>query len=282
MKTKASYRWLVLIILALILIGAALWNLLPPYIDRWNSVQEYKKLAEEYVTVYSAGDAISDGPGSGGGEEKEKKKDWWLTDVAVEFDKLKAENPDIIAWLRFDNPDMLDINYPVLYSGDNEKYLRTDFYGNTHIAGSIFLEGLNQPDFSDYYNILYGHNMNNGSMFGSLKKYKEEGFWENNQYFTLYTEDRAYRYQIFSYHAAKNGGNVYKIGYHPDEEYQTFIDDLVESSMKETGIYPEKTDRILTLSTCTGDGYSKRFAVHAVCVDEQTTNEELLEPDGED
>lgn len=66
-------------------------------------------------------------------------------------------------------------------------------------------------DFSDLYNIIYGHNMNNGSMFGSLKKYKDEGFWKKNQYFTVYTESTAYRYQIFSYEDAVNGGNVYYI-----------------------------------------------------------------------
>lgn len=73
--------------------------------------------------------------------ENKRKKDWWLTDVKVEFDKLKAENPDIIGWIRFDDQDELGINYPILYSGDNKKYLRTDLYGNKHIAGSIFLEG---------------------------------------------------------------------------------------------------------------------------------------------
>ena len=85
---------------------------------------------------------------------------------------MKAENPDVIGWIRFDNQDELGINYPILYSGDNQKYLRTDLHGNSHIAGCIFLEGLNKSDFSDYYNIIYGHNMNDGSMFGSLKKYR--------------------------------------------------------------------------------------------------------------
>ena len=75
---------------------------------------------------------------------QQKKKDWWATDVKVEFDKLKTENPDVIGWIRFDNQDELGINYPILYSGDNEKYLRTDLHGNSHIAGCIFLEGLNK------------------------------------------------------------------------------------------------------------------------------------------
>ena len=62
------------------------------------------------------------------------------------------------------------------------------------------------------YNIIYGHNMNDGSMFGSLKKYKDDGFWKENQYFTVYSETTAYRYRIFSYEDAVNGGDVYKVG----------------------------------------------------------------------
>lgn len=118
MKKKSSYRWLIWIILAVVLIGVALMHILPPYIDRWKSARDYDKLAEEYVNDESEPD-----------DGKQKKKDWWATDVKVEFDKLKAENPDVIGWIRFDNQDELGINYPILYSGDNQKYLRTDLHG---------------------------------------------------------------------------------------------------------------------------------------------------------
>ena len=76
-----------------------------PYIDRWKSARDYDKLAEAYVN------------------------DEWATDVKVEFDKLKAGNPDVIGWIRFDNQDELGINYPILYSGDNQKqhYLRSQY-----------------------------------------------------------------------------------------------------------------------------------------------------------
>lgn len=263
MKAKKSHRWLIWFILAFILIGIALWNILPPYIDRWKSAKDYQNLAQEYVMDDSAADK-ADG--------KSKKKGWWLTDVKVEFEELKKENQDIIGWIRFDDQSELGINYPILYSGDNEKYLRTDIHGNSHIAGSIFLEGLNQSDFSDYYNIVYGHNMNDGSMFGNLKKYKNEGFWKENQYFTVYTETTAYRYRIFAYEDAVNGGEVYQIGYKPGEEYQRFIDKMVSASMIQTGIKPQSSNKILTLSTCVGNEADKRFAVHAVCVDAQKTD----------
>ena len=68
MKKKTSYRWLIWIVLAVVLIGVALWNILPPYIDRWKSARDYDKLAEEYVNDESEPD-----------DGKQKKKDWWAT-----------------------------------------------------------------------------------------------------------------------------------------------------------------------------------------------------------
>ena len=194
MKKKNSYRWLIWIFLAVILIGVALWNILPPYIDRWQSTKDYEKLAEEYVSDESEPD-----------DGKQKKKDWWSTDIKVEFDQLKTENPDIIGWIRFDDQDEIGINYPIVYSGDNEKYLRKE---------------------------------------------------------------------IFSYEDAVVGGNVYKVGYQPGEEYQTFIDEMVKNSDFDTGIRPKSSNKILTLSTCTDHDSSKRFAVHAVCIDTQKISEE--------
>ena len=54
------------------------------------------------------------------------------------------------------------------------------------------------------------------------------------------------------------------------------FDELLQDSLIETGIHPESSDHILTLSTCTGSGYDSRMTVHAVCIDEQTTDLEKL------
>lgn len=221
-----------LIPLSLVLISLSLGNILPDYLDKHNSSRTYENLRESYTKIRKED-----------GEEKEK--DWWLTDVMIRFDELREENPDIVAWIRSDDPENTGIDYPVFYSGDNEKYLRRDLYGKSHIAGSIFLEGLNRPDFTDYYTVIYGHNMNDGSMFGGLKKYRKKEFWEENPYFTLYTEGAVYRYQIFACHEAENGGDVYKIGYEPGEKYQKLIDSMVCNSLIDTGIHPgRRADRI--------------------------------------
>ena len=133
---KMSSRRKFLIPAALVLIGVSLWNILPEYLDKRASSQTYEELRADYTEVPE-------------GDDTEKKKDWWLTDVLIRFDELKEKNPDIVAWIRSDDLESTGIDYPVLYSGDNEKYLRRDLYGEEHIAGSIFLEGLNRPDFTD-------------------------------------------------------------------------------------------------------------------------------------
>lgn len=197
-------------------------------------------------------------------EKTEGDDSWWYTDVDVKLEELQQVNADIIGWIRFDNLEQL--SYPVLYSGDDEKYLRTDIYGNQTIAGCIFMEGMNTPDFQDYHTILYGHNMKNLSMFGSLKKYKTEDFYKDHQFFTIYTSECAYRYQIFAYYDVPETDEVYTVGFAPDDTFQKFIDKMKQKSYDDTGVNVTKDDHIMTLSTCSTTG--KRFVVHAVRIGE--------------
>ena len=89
--------------------------------------------------------------------------------LAVDFESLKAINPDVKGWLYI---EALDISYPVVQGPDNDAYLHTTYEGTSNFAGSIFLDYQNQGDFSDGNTIVYGHNMKNLSMFGKLKQMK--------------------------------------------------------------------------------------------------------------
>ena len=87
-----------------------------------------------------------------------------------------------------------------MYSGDDETYLRKSFDGTNSFAGSIFMEGINNPEFTDVNTIIYGHNMRNLSMFGLLKKYtRDDKYYDSNKYFQIITPNYAYRYLIFAY-----------------------------------------------------------------------------------
>lgn len=241
-KKAALIIGTVLILASVVLLASTLW-------DYKKAEHTYDELEETYVTVP---------------EEAEESENWWYEDVNIELTELAAENQDVIGWIRFDHIDVL--SYPVMYSGDDETYLRTDIYGNNSTSGSIFMEGACNPDFEDYHTILYGHNMKNLSMFGSLKQYKTEGFYKENQYFTVYTADMAYRYQIFSYRDVLETDEVYTVGFGPDEKYEEFISEMLRKSYEDTGVEVTKEDKVLTLSTCSTRGH--RFVVHAVRVDE--------------
>ena len=128
LQIRMSRKRKFLIPAALVLIGVSLWNILPDYLDKRASSRTYEELREDYTEVPA-------------GDDTEKKKDWWLTDVLIRFDELKEQNSDIVAWIRSDDPESTGIDYPVLYSGDNEKYLRRDLYGEEHIAGASFWRG---------------------------------------------------------------------------------------------------------------------------------------------
>lgn len=227
--------------------AVSLVMLIPAVLERKQSNDTYEALEAEYVKS----------------ESTDLESGWWYDEVTVDIRALQEINPDVIGWIRFDSSEMP--SYPILYSGDDETYLRTDIYGNETTAGCIFLEGANNPDMNDYHTIIYGHNMRNLSMFGSLKNYKKEGFYEGHPCFTIYTDTMAYRYQIFSYRDVPETHQVYTIGFGPDENYQNFIDELQRHSYEDTGVTVTKDDRIVTLSTCSTEG--KRFVVHAVRVD---------------
>lgn len=191
---------------------------------------------------------------------------WWYENVNIDFAGLQAVNPEITGWILFDNIEGL--SYPILYSGDNEKYLRRDIYGKSTTAGCIFMEGACTPDFEDCHTILYGHNMRNLSMFGSLKKFKTEDYYNAHQYFTIYTNDMAYRYRVFAYRDVAETDSVYSVGFAPNGTFQKFIDEMMLYSCQDAGITVSKEDKVMTLSTCSTEGH--RFVVHAVRVDEHT------------
>ena len=102
-------------------------------------------------------------------------------------------------------------------------------------------------------------------MFGSLKNYKTKDHYKGNEYFTIYTLDKIYRYQIFAYYDISMYGDVYNNQFGPDDYFQMFIDNMVKRSYYDTGVRPVKTDKIITLSTCSTTG--NRFVVNAVRTD---------------
>ena len=178
----------------------------------------------------------------------------------LDLEALREINPDVVGWIRI--PDTV-IDYPLMQGKDNDYYLNRTWDEQKNEVGSIFLEHVNRSDFTDYNTILYGHNMIDGSMFASLRRYQKQTYWEEHPYVYIRSDQGVYRYEIFSSYLADVESNTYSLGFPSQETTERFLDWLIGNSAICTGVTPEPTDRILTLSTCSGKGHTTRWVVHA-------------------
>lgn len=180
--------------------------------------------------------------------------------ASIDLNALREINPDVVGWIHIPNSQ---INYPLMQGEDNQFYLEHTWEGNENPYGSIFLEWRSSPDLTDFNTVLYGHNMANGSMFGGLSQYAYQWFWEWNRYIYIVTDEGVLRYEIFSSYLADIHSDTYRIRFSGAEEREAFIAAALENSQIATSLTPRPTDRIITLSTCTGMGYESRRVVHA-------------------
>ena len=172
---------------------------------------------------------------------------------------LQEVNPDVVGWVLIPGTK---VNYPIVQGTDNDHYLKVTWDGKPYAMGSIVLECTNTPDMTQFHTILYGHNMNDGSMFAALRSYSQEKYWEKHPYIYIANSEGCFRYEVFSSYQALVDSSTYALEFDPDWGPEYFIATILEKSKINTGIVPEPTDRILTLSTCAG-GYSTRWVVHA-------------------
>lgn len=179
----------------------------------------------------------------------------------VDFARLRQINPDIVGWLYAEG---MDLSYPVVQAGDNEKYLDTMFDGTKNKTGCPFLDAGNAGDFSDRHSVIYAHNRKDGSMFGKLKLYKEQAFYEQHPRILLITPDARYVMEIFSGHVARSDSGAWRIAFSDDAELAQWRDIICERSSIHSYIVPEDGERILTLSTCSYEFENARYVVHGV------------------
>ena len=225
---------------------------------------EYKKGEDEYKEIVE--EVIVEEPVV---KEEEEEKE---TIFKVDFSKLKEMNGETVAWIRFENPSQ--INYPVLHTSDNEKYLKTTFEQKRNSAGALFVDAGNAGDFSDRNTIIYGHNMKNGSMFGKLREYKKYDFYKENPYFYVYTpDDVEHKYQVFAVAVVEDTAINYKKQFSNEQEFLNYIKDITAHSIYKTGVEVTAESKIVTLSTCTNVTDTQRFVVHGVKVEEKVIGE---------
>lgn len=189
---------------------------------------------------------------------------------SVNFDELLNINPDTVGWIRF-YPEPAQINYPVVQGTDNSLYLSKTFSANDNTVGAIFVNVYNNPDFNDQHTIVYGHRMNDNSMFHDLAKYREKDFWEANPYFYIYTPDgRKITYHIYAAGEILETSDSYLTEFVNDDEFQNFLYLTEQESGYATGVEVTTEDTVVTLSTCVKGKDEARFVVRGVKELEET------------
>ncbi|MGN0168634.1 MAG: class B sortase, partial [Acetatifactor sp.] len=112
-----------------------------------------------------------------------------------DFEALKQVNEDVYAWIEV--PDT-QVDYPVLQSDTDNKYLDTNIDGTSGYPGCIYSNVCNSKSFDDYITVLYGHNMKSGEMFGSLHNFDDADFFQEFETYTVETEEARFTYSVYA------------------------------------------------------------------------------------
>ena len=182
----------------------------------------------------------------------------------VDFVKLKEINNQIVAYLKVNGTK---IEYAVVQAKDNSYYLRKNLDKKYNVGGSIFMDYKNKLDGTDKNIVIYGHNMKNDSMFGTLKNILKEEWYNNeeNYIINLTTEKEEKKYKVFSVYKIKTE-DYYIDTEFKENEFEQFINTLKDRSIKDFGTEIDEQDNILTLSTC-ADNNAYRIVLHAKQID---------------
>ncbi|MBR4530463.1 MAG: sortase [Lachnospiraceae bacterium] len=185
-------------------------------------------------------------------------------DLEIDFPALKQVNPDFVGVLYV---PALEMRYPVVRSKDNEDYLHKTFDGITNSAGAIFLDYLGNPDMEDKNTFLFGHNMRNGSMFGSLKKFtQDDTLAAKDPYVYFYTSDCVRKYEIFSYYFSFVGSDAYQ-NFTGDDGYDAYVKKSRENSLfVNDDVDFTNRPNILSLTTCSGTEHVRRLLVQSALI----------------
>ena len=262
---KIKAKNIIMILLAVICVAVLLYSLYQGLIIYIPQKQEQHRFDELRQSVLQDSEGSEEASDSLQSSKAETKSSSPAEENRSGFVDIVRINDDFRGWLKI--KDMV-IDYPVVKSSDDdpEFYLHRDYDKNYSFSGTPFI-GAGADENSDAF-VIYAHNMNNDTMFGTLDFYADKEWAEQHPYihFDTANEDRVYR--VFAAFQTTIGGeNEFKYneraGKLNDEEYTAFVKDIKEASVMDTGDRPVKKSQIMMLSTCSYHSEDGRFVVAA-------------------
>lgn len=180
----------------------------------------------------------------------------------VDFEALREINPDCMAWIQVPGTK---ISYPVVQGDDNSYYLKHLLTGEWNGAGCVFLDCRVSGDLGDRHSILYGHRMSDGTMFTDILRYEDQDYYEAHPTAYLMTPEGNYLIRFFSgYVVPADDEQAWTVDFDSDTAYELWLEGVGSKSCFVSGVTPEATDRVLTLSTCSFAFEDARFVLHGI------------------
>lgn len=235
---KFLYRLLIVICIGVIAFSG--YQLVRIYLKYKVGTDAYKKTASQAVK-------------SKGDDDKNH------VPISVDFDKLKAENPDVVGWLYCKGTP---INYPVVQGKDNSEYLHKLFNGTRNFSGTLFVDVNSPKDMSGPNTIIYGHAMKNGSMFGMLGHFKKASYYKKHKYMWYLTPEGNYRLDLIRGYTAPADSLIYSA--FDLAKVQAVLAQTESKSDFNAGVDRLTVSKIVTLSTCAYDYDDARYIVITV------------------
>ena len=254
------------LLLSLFLVATFLYSaykLLDYYVDTQKNTNLNEKMIEQSVSSITTSvpnnkDSESEIVEAG---ETEPPVPVETSPISVDFDTLKEANDDVIGWLYCEDTP---INYPVLQSDDNSYYLRRLVNGEWNIAGSLFMDYRNNLSNNDWNTVIYGHNMKNDSMFGTLPEYRNQDYYEQHPVMYFLTPEADYKIELIAGFVTPSDSALYDV-YLSESDRTSLYDELFKlSDFQSNEYFFEKDVQLLTVSTCSYEYETARYVVVGV------------------
>lgn len=240
--------------------GSKLWSY---YFENRASEKDQKDLIDQAVVVLKPqGQADQDSgpvvPEESDSEAEPTELPLEPAPIYVDFEKLKQENEDIIGWIYSEGTV---INYPIIQGEDNQYYIRRSHTGERNHNGCIFMDFRNLPDFTDHNNIVYGHNIRTGVMFGSLKNYRDQSYYEEHPVMWILTPDKAFRVDLIAGLITPSDSDTYELFSYTEDLQERLEYALSKSTFDAGEVDIQSIEHVVTLSTCTYEYATARYVV---------------------
>ena len=189
-------------------------------------------------------------------DEPEEEEIVWVP--YVDFVALAERYPGVIGWIKLDGTAL---DYPIMQTDNNWYYLGYLPDGTKHRSGSVFMDHRNAPDFSDRNTMLYGHESRTEDMFGVLKNFRKQEFFEANPVMYIYTPEGDFQLALLAGYLVDSGVEQPTRVFRDDEHFLRYITDIKRRSFFKSDVEVSVDDRIVSLCTCAYDYTNARLII---------------------